>query len=126
LAGGDVGLSDSTDRNSIAFVWTRPDGSRAGVVMHLPKGIFAGTDYFVRPLPDGGAVAARGLWDETHGGVGILRFDATGAIASFALLPEPSIRMAAHASVVRYAGPHGVYVAYDEADAMRIDRFEVR
>jgi hypothetical protein len=126
LEGGDVALSDSTDRNSVAFVWTRPDGSRAGVVVHLPKGVFAGTDYFVRPLPDGGAVAARGLWDGTHSGIGILRFDATGEVASFGLLPEPSIRMAAHASVVRFAGDRGVYVAFDEDDALRIDRFEVR
>ena len=48
----------------MAFVWARPDGSRAGAVLRLPAGAQAGVDYFVRGVPDGGAIAARGLWSE--------------------------------------------------------------
>jgi hypothetical protein len=125
LADGSVGVSQSVGDDAIAFAWTRPDGSRGGLVLRLPLGVFPGSDYFVRPLGDGGAIAARGLWGEADFGVGLFRFDATGGISSFQLLPAPSTRMAAHLSVVRYRPPFAVLAAFDEPAGIRIDRFEV-
>ena len=63
---GAVGLSQSLAGGRIAFAWVRGDGSRAGAVLQLPHSVQPGSDYFVRPLDDGGAVAARGIWDATH------------------------------------------------------------
>lgn len=126
LTDGSVGLSEELGDGSVAVVWTRPDGSRGGAVLRLPRGVRAGSDFFVRPLPDGGAVVARGLWDDTHFGVGLIRLGATGRIRSFALLPAPSYRMDARYSTVRYRNPHEVLMAVDHGAGMRIDRFEVR
>jgi hypothetical protein len=126
LADGRIAMSDSLSPKRIAFVWTRPDGSRAGAVVKLPGEVLAGSDYLVRPMPDGGAIAVRGLWDQTHYGIAVMRFDAAAKLASFSLLPAPSTRMAAHTSVVRYQAPGRLFVAFDEGDAIRIDRFDVR
>jgi hypothetical protein len=122
---GAVALTAVVD-GDLVVVWTRPDGSRAGVSLSLPRGIQPGADYFVRPLPDGGALVVQGLWDESHFGVAALRLDASGAVRSFALLPEPTRRMAAPFSTVRSGGAGVVLMARDMGDGMRIDRFEVR
>lgn len=126
LADGGIALSSGVDGDSFAAVWTRPDGSRAGAIVALPPGVAGGTDYFVRPLADGGAVVAKGLWDDTHFGVGLLRFDATGELASFDLLPEPSTEQAARYSTVRFRAPGEVLVAIADGHGVHIDRFEVR
>ena len=125
LEGGDVGVSQDLPGNRVAFAWTRSDGSRAGAVVSLPRGVSPGSDYFVQPLEGGGAVAARGLWDGTHNGVGVFRFDAEGRIVTFDLLPEPSTEQDARFSTVRFAPPADIFVAYAEAGGVRIDRFEV-
>jgi hypothetical protein len=125
LDGGDIGVSQDLPGDRVAFAWTRSDGSRAGAVVSLPDGVFAGSDYFVRPLGDGGAVAARGVWDGTHSGVGLFRFDAAGRIVAFDLLPEPSTEQDARFSTVRFGPPRDVLVAYAGDRAVRIDRFEV-
>jgi hypothetical protein len=124
LEGGDVGVSQDLPGNRVAFAWTRPDGSRAGAVVTLPRGVFPGSDYFVQPMRDGGSLSARGLWDGTHNGVGLFRFDAEGRIVSFDLLPEPSTEQDARFSTVRFAPPADVVVAYAGLRAVRIDRFE--
>jgi hypothetical protein len=124
-AAGTFGLSDEEPGNRVTAVWTRPDGSRAGVILRLPRGVRAGTDFFVRPLPDGGAVVARGLWDDTHFAVGLILLGATGDVRSFAILPEPSTEQAARFSTVRFRAPLDVLVAYSDDHALRIDRFEV-
>ncbi len=126
LPDGGIALSESLSPQRVAFVWTRPDGSRAGAVVRLPGEVLAGSDYLVRPTADGGAIAVRGLWDETHYGIGLLRFDAAGRVRSFSLLPAPTTRMAAHMSVVRFQGPDRLLVAFDEEDSIRIDSYEVR
>lgn len=126
LADGSVGLSEELADGSVAVVWTRPDGSRGGAVLRLPRGVRAGSDFFVRPVPDGGAVVARGLWDDTHFGVGLIRLGATGRVRSFALLPAPSYRMDGRYSTVRYRNPREVLMAVDHGTGLRIDRFEVR
>jgi hypothetical protein len=123
---GAIGVSQSLAGGRIAFAWVRSDGSRAGVVLRLPRGIQPGSDFFVRPLEDGGAVAARGLWDATHFGVMALRFDALGRVVSSSLLPEPSHHQVARFSTVRYRAPGEVLVAVDRARAVQILRFEVR
>ena len=123
---GSVGLAGSLAGGRIAFAWVRPDGSRAGAVLTLPRGVQPGSDYFVRPLEDGGAVAARGVWDSTHFGVVALRFDALGRVVSSSLLPEPSHHQVARFSTVRYRAPGEVLVAIDRAHRLQILRFEVR
>jgi hypothetical protein len=124
-ADGSVGVSELIGRD-LALVWTRPDGSRAGAVIDLPAGVLAGADYFVRPLPDGGALAVQGLWDRAHFGVAALRLDASGRITSVTLLPEPSTRMAAPFSTVRFAAQGTVWMARDAGESMTLDRFDVR
>jgi hypothetical protein len=126
LPDGAVGLSAPLGRSRVAVTWTRPDGSRAGAVVRLPSGVAVGAGYFVRPLPDGGAILAQGLWDETHAGVGVIRFDANARIRSFALLPEPSSRQAARFSTVRFRAPDEVLEATRTDRAYVIDRFEVK
>jgi hypothetical protein len=123
---GALGVSQSLGGRRIAFAWVRGDGSRAGAVLRLPRGIQPGSDFFVRPLDDGGAVAARGVWDATHFGVMALRFDALGRIVSSSLLPEPSHHQVARFSTVRYRAPAEVLVAVDRARGVKILRFEVR
>ena len=125
LADGSIGVTEAVG-NRLAIVWSRPDGSRAGAVLDLPGGVLPGADYFVRPIADGGALAVQGLWDRSHFGVAAIRFDAGGRIRAFALLPEPTPRMAAAFSTVRFAAPDLVLMARDAGDGMRIDRFEVR
>lgn len=122
---GSIGISqDVGDR--VAFVWTRPDGSRTGAILRFPPGVAPGADYFVRPLGDGGALAARGVWDATHFGVLVLRFDAAGTVAAAGLLPEPSTRIAAPYSTIRFLDEQAVVMAVDSGRAIRIDRFTVR
>jgi hypothetical protein len=122
---GAIGISQSLPGGRIAFAWVRGDGSRAGTVVTFPKGVQPGSDYFVRPLADGGAIAARGLWDATHYAVAVLRFDAAGDIGSFSLLPEPSTHQAARFSTVRFAEPDTVLIAVDRPRAVLIEGFEV-
>jgi len=124
LADGAVGVSQDIEDGVVA-VWTRPDGSRAGATVRLPRGVSPGADYFVRPLPDGGAVMARGLWDDTHFGIGVFRFDASGRIRSFELLPEPTPRMGAPYSTIRFLAPGSVLLAVNDGDGIRIDRFPI-
>ena len=64
-----------------------------------------GVGLLVQALPDGGAVVAQGVWDETHAGVALFRFDAGGEIASFSLLPEPTVEQASRFSTVRFLHP---------------------
>jgi hypothetical protein len=85
-----------------------------------------GADYFVRPLPDGGALLARGVWDATHFGVLLIRFDAAGAAVASDLLPEPTPRMVAPYATVRFLGDGTVAMAVDDGRGIRIDRFTVR
>jgi hypothetical protein len=122
---GAIGVSQSLSGGRVAFAWARQDGSRAGAIVAFPRGVQAGSDYFVRPLPDGGAVAARGLWDATHYAVALLHFDAAGSIEAFSLLPEPSAHQAARFSTVRFAAPDRVLVAIDRPRGVVVEGFEV-
>jgi hypothetical protein len=122
---GQLAVSQELPGARIAFVWSRTDGSRGGAIVTLPPHVAAGSDFFVRPTLDGGAIAARGLWDRTHNGVGVFRFDALGRIASFQLLPEPSVEQDARFSTVRFQAPGSVLVVFGDAHGFRIDRFEV-
>jgi hypothetical protein len=126
LADGAVGLSAPLGRSRLAVTWTRPDGSRAGAVVRLPKGVAVGADYFVHPSQDGGAIVAQGLWDETHSGVGVFRLDARARIRSFSLLPEPSASQAARFSTVRFRAPGEVLEATRTDHGYAIERFEVK
>ena len=123
---GGVGLSQSLPNGRIAFAWVRGDGSRAGAVLRLPHGVQPGSDFFVRPLDDGGAVAARGVWDASHFGVAVLRFDPLGRVVWSSVLPEPSHHQVARFSTVRFRAPGEVLVAVDRAHRVQILRFEVR
>ena len=125
LSDGGVAASQELPRGRVAFAWTRPDGSRAGVVIVLPRGVAAGSDFFVRPTGDGGAIAARGLWDATHNGVAVIRFDANGRMSSFALLPEPSTEQDARFSTIRFQAPSSVLEVLGDETGYRIERFEV-
>jgi len=125
LEDGSIGVAADLGGGAFAVAWTRPDGSRTGAIVRLPHGVRVGADYFVRPTSDGGAIVARGLWDDAHFVVAVLRFDADAAIASVARLPEPSIRQAARSSTVRFRSPDEVLVAYSTDRATTIDRFEV-
>ena len=122
---GAVGYAGELQDGRLAVAWTRPDGSRGGVVLRLPGGVQAGADYFVHAMPDGGAVLARGLWDESHFGVAIVRLDAVGRVRSFRLLPEPSRIVAAPYSTVRFANGRSVLMAVDHAGIVSIDRFAI-
>jgi hypothetical protein len=94
-------------------------------VLTLPAGAQPGVDYFVRGLPDGGAIAARGLWSGSGEAVALLRFRANGSLATAELIAPPSREMDAAASSVRFRAPDEVLVAYTNAKAFRIERFEV-
>jgi hypothetical protein len=122
---GAVALSQDLPGGRVAFVWARPDGSRAGSVLRLPPGAQPGVDYFVRALPDGGAIAARGLWAEGREAVALIRFSADGSIASTTLIAPPSHELDAAASAVRFRTPNEVLAVFAEARGIRIDRFEV-
>ncbi len=123
---GAVALSQDLTDGRVAFVWARPDGSRAGAVLRLPAGAQPGVDYFVRGLPDGGAVAARGLWSERGEAVALLRFAADGSLVRAGLIAPPSREMDAVASAVRFREPDEVLAVYAEERGIRIDRFEVK
>ena len=125
LPDGSVGVAADLGNGSFAVAWTRPDGSRTGATVRLPKGVRVGTDYFVHPMPDGGAVIARGLWDDAHFVVAILRFDPTARIVGVSRLPEPTIQQAARSSTVRFRAPGEVLAVYANDRAVTIDRFEV-
>ncbi|HEY2802746.1 MAG TPA: hypothetical protein VGJ67_02360 [Actinomycetota bacterium] len=112
LSGGRVALS-----------WRRGD-AEGGMVLQLPDGTRAGTEYFAEPLADGGAVLALGLWNEDHNGVGLFRFDSVGALRSFSLLPEPSTRADARASTVRWANGR-VLEAIDHENGMSIESYDL-
>lgn len=122
---GRIGFSTQVGERDVAVLWTRPDGTRAGAVVRLPLGIRPGVDYFVQPLDDGGALVAKGLYDDTHAAVGVVRFDAVGRIIGFHLLPEPSVEQAAFASAIRFQAPSSVIGVYADPDGIRYDRFEV-
>jgi hypothetical protein len=123
---GTVALSQDLPGGRVAFVWARPDGSRAGAVLRLPAGAQPGVDYFVRGLPDGGAIAARGLWAEKGEAVALLRFAADGSLILAELIAPPSREMDAAASAVRFRAPDEVLAVYAGARGIRIERFEVR
>jgi hypothetical protein len=123
---GTVALSQDLPGDRVAFVWARPDGSRAGAVLRLPSGAQPGVDYFVRGLPDGGAVAARGLWSERGEAVALLRFAADGSLVAAELIAPPSREMDAAASAVRFRAPDEVLAVYADAHGIRIERFEVK
>ena len=123
---GAVALSQDLSGGRVAFVWARPDGSRAGSVLRLPAGAQAGVDYFVRGVPDGGAIAARGLWSEEGEAVALLRFAADGALVRAELIAPPSREMDAVASAVRFRAPDEVLAVYAEERGIRIERFEVK
>ncbi|HET9671423.1 MAG TPA: hypothetical protein VFQ40_01070 [Actinomycetota bacterium] len=122
---GAVALSQDLGGGRIAFVWARPDGSRAGAVLELPAGVEPGLDHLVRGLPDGGAIAAHGLWADGHQGVAILRFAADGSLATASLVEPPTGEMDAAASTVRFRDPNEVLVFRSGTDDVRIDRYEV-
>jgi hypothetical protein len=113
------------DGGRVAFTWARSDGSEGGTLLTLPEGARAGTEYFAEPLPDGGAVLALGLWDDTHNGVGLFGFESDGRVRSFSLLPEPSTRADARASTVRWRAPGQVLEAIDHRRGMSIERFDM-
>jgi hypothetical protein len=123
---GAVALSQDLPGGRVAFVWARPDGSRGGAVLRLPAGAQPGVDYFVRGLPDGGAIAARGLWSEAGEAVALLRFAADGSLVRAELIAPPSREMDAAASTVRFRAPDEVLAVYAEANGIRIERFEVK
>jgi hypothetical protein len=123
---GTVALSQDLPGGRVAFVWARPDGSRAGAVLRLPAGTQPGVDYFVRGVPDGGAVAARGLWSDQGEAVALLRFAADGSLVTAQLIAPPSREMDAAASSVRFRVPDEVLAVYTDAQGIRIERFEVK
>jgi hypothetical protein len=123
---GSVALSQDLDQRRIAFVWTRPDGSRAGAVLELPPGIQPGVDHLVTALPDGGAIAARGVWaSDGAQALALLRFAADGELANALLVAPPSGEMDAFASGVRFRAPDEVLVFRTGAREARIERQEV-
>jgi hypothetical protein len=83
-------------------------------------------DYFVRGVPDGGAVAARGLWSEAGEAVALLRFSADGSLVRAELIAPPSREMDAVASALRFRAPDEVLAVYAEERGIRIERFEVK
>jgi len=122
---GSVALSQDLADGRVAFVWARPDGSRTGAVVDLPAGVEPGVDHVVRALPDGGAIAARGVWAEGHEALALLRFAPDGALLAASLVPAPSHEMDAAASSVRFRAPDEVLVFRAEPNGVRIDRYEV-
>ncbi len=117
--------SQELGEDRFAVAWTTADGARAGAVVSLPPGIRVGPAYFVQPLDDGGALVARGLWDDSRTAVAVLRLSAAGELLELSLLPEPSTSMDARFSTVRFRPPDEVLVAYDRLDGVAIERFEV-
>jgi hypothetical protein len=123
---GSVALSQDLDERTVAFVWTRPDGSRSGAVLTLPEGVQIGVDHFVAALPDGGAIAARGVWGPSgRQALALLRFASDGSIEEASLVAPPSDEMDAPASAVRSRAPGEVLVFRTDARGIRIERYEV-
>jgi hypothetical protein len=122
---GSVALSQELADGRVAFVWARPDGSRTGAVLDLPAGVAPGVDHLVRALPDGGAVAARGIWAEGHEAVAVLRFGPDGDLLETSLVAAPTHEMDAAASAVRFRAPDELLVFRAEPKGVRIDRYEV-
>lgn len=122
---GGVALSQDLGNGRIAFVWARPDGSRAGAVLELPEGVEPGVDHLVRALPDGGAIAAHGVWAEDGQGVALLRFAAAESLPTASLIEAPSSEMDAAASAVRFREPDEVLVFRSGSNGVRIERYEV-
>jgi hypothetical protein len=123
---GAVALSQDLAGGRVAFVWARPDGSRSGAVLQLPAGVQPGVDHFVRGLPDGGAIAARGLWSEDGEAVALVRFAADGSLVAAELIAPPTREMDAAASTVRFRAPNEVLAVYADDRGIRIERFEVK
>jgi hypothetical protein len=121
-----IGQAASQDlaEDRVAVTWPSPDG-QVGAVVVLPEGVRVGVEYFVQPLPDGGALLARALWDDTHTVVGAFRFSASGELLDLTLLPEPSTKMDARLSTVRFRPPGEVLLARDRTDGIAIERYEV-
>lgn len=117
-------LSQELGEDRLAVSWPTPSG-RAGVILGLPRGIRVGVEYFVHVLDDGGVLVARGLWSDTAMAVGVFRLSASGELLDLSLLPEPTRLMDARMSTVRFRAPGEVLVAYDRADGIAIERFEV-
>jgi hypothetical protein len=124
--GSSAAFSQDLPDGTVAVTWTDRTGARHGSVIGLPRGVLPGTDYFVEPMPDGGALVARGLWDDSHYGVGVFRLDDAGRIGGFSLLPEPSTHQAARYSTVRFRPPGEVLVVSETGRGIRIERYEVR
>ena len=122
---GSVAVSQDLGDGRIAFVWARPDGSRTGAVLELPDGVQPGVDHLVRALPDGGAIAANGVWAEDDQGVALLRFAADGSLKTASLIEPPSSEMDAAASAVRFREPHEVLVFRSGPNGIGIERYEV-
>jgi hypothetical protein len=122
---GSVALSQELGDGRVAFVWARPDGSRTGAVLELPTGVAAGVDHLVRALPDGGAIAARGVWADGHEAVALLRFAPDGELVDASLIASASHEMDAAASSVRFRAPDEVLVFRAGSEGVRIDRYEV-
>jgi len=118
-------ISGELGEGELAVTWTRPDGTDAGAVLRLPPGVRLGSDYFIQPLADGGALVARGLWDDAHSVVGVFRLDAHGGLMRFTLLPEPSSQQDARLSTVRWRAPGSVLIAYARPNGVAIESFEV-
>lgn len=122
---GSVALSQELDGGRVAFVWARPDGSRTGAVLELPTGVATGVDHLVRSLPDGGAVAARGLWADGHDAVALLRFGPDGDLLEATLIEPAGHEMDAAASSIRFRAPDEFLVFRAASEGVRIDRYEV-
>lgn len=121
----DGAASQDLAEDRFAVSWPTPNGA-VGTVVFLPAGLRVGIEYFVEPLPDGGALLARALWDDARTAVGVFRFSASGDLRDLLLLPEPSARMDARFSTVRFRAPNEILVAVDRVDGIAIERFEVR
>jgi len=117
-------VSQEVSDGSLAARWTGVDGAPIGALVRLPSGVRIGPEYAVETLPDGGAAVTRGLWDDTHSVVGVFRFGADGTLVDLSLLPEPSARMDAAFSPVRWSDG-AVLVARDRRRGIVIDVFEV-
>ena len=99
--------------------------TRTGAVLELPDGVQPGVDHLVRALPDGGAIAANGVWAEDDQGVALLRFAADGSLKTASLIEPPSSEMDAAASAVRFREPHEVLVFRSGPNGIGIERYEV-
>jgi hypothetical protein len=120
---GTSSLFGILENGRIALSWRR-SGAQGGAVLKLPDGTRPGTEYFVEPVADGGAVLAMGLWNDHHNGVGLFRFSADGTLTGFSLLPEPSTRADARASTVRWANGR-VLEAIDHDNGMSIESYDL-